>query len=900
MKTFVVSRLPLVVSRSSVAVRCSSFVLRRSSFVLLLLLALPAAAAQQSADAAVLARFSPTNDFSACPQNVRNAFKEALKSSLAAGDMATFGGLLDNLAKSGAVTPQTFDLWNAAAGALAEDAVAISRRKPEEIKELIAGFRAEGTTFGLNSRPLGEMSRPALVASRLADAESVLLQRMPQGKLTPELLKRRDSALLAIQNRAGTAAGKAASLDRLRNFALSAKPVSPADTNAVFSAVNEVFENLRNLGKWGDYLAFATEAQRRLASLYGDGTLKLRARELGALFRVGDRSAYKTLAGEFAKLPRDRATLDALLVAKDVMTQGNDEQSWTAVADLLRRFVDARAGFPFDARLRLAEIPYRVAAAAGDLGAMRSAYTEFDEIREKSAAAWEAESAREKAAREARKPFTRDSAVVKPVNIDALRNDYLRRLADLHAVADIVPVRRAMLNPRNVASYYDLGVACAAAGESKEARDAFAMVLADASAKAETRFRAAALDAVLASRDARDFAKRAAALRTVADAEAAEGETRHDADIRFFDRLRDASRVIYMTWPDPAHRDYVDALFKFTRSMEHPEEKVEYTAKFFESPPLTAEAAVAGGLFDRLPVENRMGRYALYSDIEASWASPQFRKGEHNLLKSAPNAPHLAADVPGKEAGVVALYDQTGVHFYVRLNDPDAYKSRGGYADGVGVEFSVLTGEGGNWLWDWVSSLRPHKSYGVEWVSPAFGQKLRADTLRVDAVSSDKYHAFHIFVPWLAAYDRIPRKGDEWRFVLYAKWAGVSGMLGGGRVHELGRGMRLRFDMPGNALDKVRAGLLRQAAGNYRSIRSEWENAEFWSDPHMGDPEFWEEIVKPYLTELDAAAKEVVGGNLDRAAVDRVSREHLADFADFRLCLDAKRAAWIRARLFAE
>ena len=54
------------------------------------------------------------------------------------------------------------------------------------------------------------------------------------------------------------------------------------------------------------------------------------------------------------------------------------------------------------------------------------------------------------------------------------------------------------------------------------------------------------------------------------------------------------------------------------------------------------------------------------------------------------------------------------------------------------------------------------------------------------------------------------------------------------------------------------------------------------------------------LQDVPRYLKEVVGGTLDRAAVDRVSREHLADFADFRLCLDAKRAAWIRARLFAE
>ena len=113
--------------------------------------------------------------------------------------------------------------------------------------------------------------------------------------------------------------------------------------------------------------------------------------------------------------------------------------------------------------------------------------------------------------------------------------------------------------------------------------------------------------------------------------------------------------------------------------------------------------------------------------------------------------------------------------------------------------------------------------------------------------------------------------------------------------------MRLRFDMPGAALDKVRAGLLRQAAGNYRSIRSEWENAEFWSDQHVGDPEFWEAVVKPYLAELDETAKLVTSGeDLPRATVDKLIREHLADFADFRLMLDAKRSAWLKARLYAE
>ena len=47
------------------------------------------------------------------------------------------------------------------------------------------------------------------------------------------------------------------------------------------------------------------------------------------------------------------------------------------------------------------------------------------------------------------------------------------------------------------------------------------------------------------------------------------------------------------------------------------------------------------------------------------------------------------------------------------------------------------------------------------------GRKLTCDTIKVDAVSTDKCHAFHIFAPWMICYDRLPKKGDTWRFVLW-------------------------------------------------------------------------------------------------------------------------------------
>ena len=870
--------------------RRSSFVLRTSSFVLLL-----AASAARSAD------FNAVTNLTTCPQNVRNEFKAALKSAVAAGDMATFKTLLDRLGREPSVTPQVFDLWNSAAWALADDAAALAKKKPAEQAELVAGFREGGTTFGLNNRPLEIGGRPALAESRLADAESVLLERMPAKGLSVAVEGRRDATLLSIQNKVGKSQGKAAAADRLRAFALAAKPVTRDDTNAVFSAVDSFFGYKRDTGDWEGYAAFARDCQAALAPIYGASALNLKGRELGAYHRAGDEKSFDALAAEMAALPANATTISAYFAAKNTMQERTHNHAWKKVTALFKRFTDARATMRPSDHARLTELLYNAAKERGEVETAKRLYAELLDLKAKTTAAWEAENAREKAARDAKQPFTRNPAIPRPETlVDRLRAGHASFLRDKRAFADAIPLYRQGLTPRNPATYNDLALVAAAAGDRETALTALAVVKTNEALRADIRFRAHALEAALTARDAADFAKRVSALRPLADAEAKEGETAFDADRRFFNRVRSVSEMVFSLWPDEAHHDHVVAIYKLSKTLEVPEEKVAYTARFTDFAPRSAEAALATGVFEKYPVENRFGAYAVYSDIASTCYDPD-KKKEVKLLKASSENPHLAADTPGKEGALVVLADPAGVHFYIRLNDPEAAKARDGYARGPNIEFSILPGTECNWHWDYVNVRNPSKSHDVEWDSVMPGRKLTCDTIKVDAVSTADCHAFHVFAPWMVCYDRLPRKGDTWRFILCARWAGQSGALGGGSVHEFGRAMLLSFDMPPAAYDKVRLGTLRQAVGDYQSIRSRWENAGFWSDPHMGDPDFWKEIVKPWLAELDEAAKTVTSGeNLDRATVDRLCREHLFDFADFRLALDAKRAAWLKDRLYTE
>ena len=646
---------------------------RRSSLVLAALAAFAAHAAD----------FDAVTNLTTCAQTVRNDFKAALKTAVNAGDMAAFKALLARLGREPSVTPQVFDLWNAAAWALADDAAVLAKKKPAEQAEIVAGFREGGTTFGLNNRPLEIGGRPALAAARLADAESVLLEMMPQKGLSVANEGRRDSTLLSMQNKVGTNKGKADAAKRLHDFALAAKPVTRDDTNAVFSAVGAFFDYKRENGDWDGYAAFARDCQKALAPMYGASVLNLKGRELGAYHRAHDEKAYDALAAEMAALPADAATLAAYFAAKDTIQNRNQNQAWTKVLALFKRFTDVRATLKPSDHARLAELLYNAAKARGDIAEAKARYAELEKIKADTTAAWNAESAREKAARSAKQPFTRDPSIPKPEGlVDRVRPGHASFLRDKHAFADAVPFYRQMATPRNVNTYYDLGYVCAAAGDRDGAFAAFAVVKTNAQAKADVKFRVCAIEAALQARDAADFAKRVAALRKMSDAEGAEGESAYDADVRFLLRVRNASRTVYSLWPDPAHRDYPDALLKLSRTLEVPEDKVSYTAKFLDGAPRTAEAALATGIFEKYPVENRFGKYSVYSDVAASWQGNHHAK-ELKLIKTCPDIPRLQADQPGKEGAVVVLYDTTGVHFYIRMNDPDAVKSRDGYADGA-------------------------------------------------------------------------------------------------------------------------------------------------------------------------------------------------------------------------
>ena len=68
-------------------------------------------------------------------------------------------------------------------------------------------------------------------------------------------------------------------------------------------------------------------------------------------------------------------------------------------------------------------------------------------------------------------------------------------------------------------------------------------------------------------------------------------------------------------------------------------------------------------------------------------------------------------------------------------------------------------------------------------------------------------------------------------------------------------------------------------------------------DPVLGDPEFYEDCVKPLVEELDAAGQRLLAPASD-AELDEIYRVWVPLWAEIEYEIQARRTAWLKDRFF--
>ena len=853
-----------------------------------------------------LARLTSITNLATCAQTERNAYKAALAETGRAGDLKTFGALVDHLAKNGggAVQNPVFDLWQAAASALVDRGLDASKKPAAEQAEIIAGFREGGSTFGfwIGSEEIAK--KPVGVATLDAAAE-LLNRKMPQEGLAAAIRFRRDQSLAYLERRVlpSNVAGRSAA-ERYRKLAIAIVPVTADDTNVVLKAIDNSFWQLVQYSRDGHGIAdlslFYQEKMGDFLEASGQ-TGAMLAREAACYSRLGDVDGYKKLipAVEASLKDPDSALTTATAYEFCMGTLRNDAP-WGEIRRVLAPVLARANDYDVFDRMKLAAMRFRIARGLNEAAEFRKAFDEMQAIYDGAVKARDEENARERqwgidaaAARKEGKdigPFVRKVSRSLPDNMpNRERMGAASWLMNAGAPELAIPIlERADGLDRGTG--IELARALAKAGRRADAAKACLVVEAtNSTADASTKLSAAFFREYALSTSPADLVRRLESLRPACDAAAGDGATQAQKDRIFFTRLRELCRRMFTVSSDKQGAAMLKAVVDLSYGMLWPEEKIVYKVRYQEQAPTSAEAALRAGIFDTLPRENRFARYNPYSIFS--------KNAEMKRLKGEPE-PHLAADVPGREAAIVVAFDHAGLHFYAKFNDPDAWKARDGLARGAGVEYSIMPGEGKPWHWNMLNTADRPTDAGVMWDSPRKGYRHAMEYAAEDCYIGERFHVAHIFFPWIVfAYD-LPSNGDEWLFSFIAGWAGQFGALGGGGVHEFGRAMRLNFEIAPWQREVLRLGLLRQAVGEYGKVRGQFENAEFWVDPHLGDPEFYAKIVEPWLAELDAVADKVKnGGDLDAATVNGLLSKYLFDLADFRLAIDAKRAAYIKDAL---
>ncbi len=312
-----------------------------------------------------------------------------------------------------------------------------------------------------------------------------------------------------------------------------------------------------------------------------------------------------------------------------------------------------------------------------------------------------------------------------------------------------------------------------------------------------------------------------------------------------------------------------------------------YTVKYMANAPKTADAW------------SRTADYQNWNVMETRFA-PYFGYDVHNdkLLLKDTELPKLD---DAYKTGVQVVFDDNAVHIYTRVDDPEAEKIAQGMQSGPSLEWLFQPGADYAYHSMHFTSL-PDTSdpHWVNWAGATKNYRLTYDGITKDAVVTKQGFAAHVAIPWLYVYDRLPGTdhGSTWKIGLCV-WGKSTRSLGG-LVHELGRALKLDFQMTPEQRTALERTICIQAFARYNKIRNDAGGIiQNWNDYLLGDPEFYKTYLKDYIAELDEAGKKLMAPATD-AEIHGFYTKYVPQWAEINYMLDEKRAEYLKNKLFSK
>ena len=352
--------------------------------------------------------------------------------------------------------------------------------------------------------------------------------------------------------------------------------------------------------------------------------------------------------------------------------------------------------------------------------------------------------------------------------------------------------------------------------------------------------------------------------------------------------LRKASLFLFQA------RRYDDSraiLNEITRNLYAPEPDKVHVATYVPQAPTTADG------FVRTPFYNDWSRmetrFVPYGD-------GYNESRETDAKRHLKDAAQPKTD-PAFRTGIRVLYDEQGVHVFIRCDDPGIGEVKLGKRDAGGLEivfrpgrddiayhsifFDALPGTGD-----------PHL---VDWNLPGRHYRLTEESFVKDTAVTREGVVAHLGIPWTTVYDHLPADGHPWLFGLQRGCPGGMQTISG-LVHELSRGLRLEFPFTPEQLTGLKRAIAIAAFNRYQAVRNnKGKFLQTWNDPVLGDPSFYAAEVAPLLETLDAAGVRLLAPAPD-ADVEQLFRETVPLWAEIAYEVADRRTRYLNARFFAQ
>lgn len=171
---------------------------------------------------------------------------------------------------------------------------------------------------------------------------------------------------------------------------------------------------------------------------------------------------------------------------------------------------------------------------------------------------------------------------------------------------------------------------------------------------------------------------------------------------------------------------------------------------------------------------------------------------------------------------------------------------------------------------------------------------------KVESLPLENRAGTFVFIPWESLYEWMPLSGEYWRFsiIRWMPFGKAGGVTWGGKVHDTGNFGLVHFQpAPAEVKTAAEKRLLRYAW--FKFLAESRTQTAFWSDPKIGDLDFYEQVFKPEVDALTAGGEALGDPDAWTAETVEKGRRFLNDWMEFKYKVSELRSDYLLDKLFA-